>query len=234
MAIDPIEEEPSVKTPPGLRPRRSPKQSRSQAIVEAIVQAGTRILEREGAKALTTTRIAEVAGVSVGSVYRYFPNKRAIVAAVYDWISEEEARRISDAERIVEGLSQMPVEEMIRRIVSVPLEAHRQKMALDGEFYRSNHPHFRWSQRLGSEQATEWIRRALGAHRARLRVRDLDAAAFLLARGVSSVLRAVVEERPQALEDEAFVESFVDLWIRFLVRDGEAGSLGSGSGDTKT
>jgi len=181
-----------------------------------------RILEREGTRALTTTRIAEVAGVSIGSVYRYFPHKQAIVAAIYDSLTEEERQRISDGERIVEGLSRLPVAEMVRRIVSVPLEAHRHKVALHDDFYRSYHQLYRWSTRLGSELTTGWIRRALEAHRSQLRVRDLDAAAFLFSRGVSAVLHAVVEERPEALEDDEFVESLVDLWTRFLVEEGAA------------
>ena len=64
--------------------RRSPKQLRSRAIVDAIVQAGRELLANEGASSLTTNRIAERAGVSIGSLYRYFPNKDAVLAAIYD------------------------------------------------------------------------------------------------------------------------------------------------------
>ncbi|HEX5063650.1 MAG TPA: TetR/AcrR family transcriptional regulator [Kofleriaceae bacterium] len=52
--------------------------------MEAIIVAATRVLEREGLERLTTTRIAEVAGVSVGSLYQYFPNREAIVGAIID------------------------------------------------------------------------------------------------------------------------------------------------------
>jgi AcrR family transcriptional regulator len=61
--------------------RRRPRQSRSRATWEAIVEAAVQILERRGPEALTTNRIAERAGVSVGSVYQYFPDKHAILAA---------------------------------------------------------------------------------------------------------------------------------------------------------
>jgi AcrR family transcriptional regulator len=61
--------------------RRRPRQSRSRATWEAIVEAAVQILERRGPDALTTNHIAERAGVSVGSVYQYFPDKHAILAA---------------------------------------------------------------------------------------------------------------------------------------------------------
>jgi AcrR family transcriptional regulator len=65
-----------------LQPRKLPKQARSQATVEAILQAATQVFERHGYAAGTTNRIAERAGVSIGSLYQYFPNKDAILVAL--------------------------------------------------------------------------------------------------------------------------------------------------------
>lgn len=62
--------------------RKEPKQARSRATVETIVQAGARILSDEGWAGFTTNRIAELAGVSIGSFYQYFPNKLALVDAI--------------------------------------------------------------------------------------------------------------------------------------------------------
>lgn len=64
---------------PALTPRKTPKQARSSRLVEAILQAAIRVLEREGAAAFTTIRVAGLAGVSVGSLYQYFPNKESIL-----------------------------------------------------------------------------------------------------------------------------------------------------------
>jgi AcrR family transcriptional regulator len=60
-------------------PRKLPKQARSTRLVEAILQAAVRVLERDGAAGFTTVRVAERAGVSVGSLYQYFPNKQSIL-----------------------------------------------------------------------------------------------------------------------------------------------------------
>ena len=69
--------------------KKEPRQARSKASVQAMVQACARILERRGYAGLSTNAIAEVAGVSIGSVYEYFPGKDAIVARlVQDMVAE--------------------------------------------------------------------------------------------------------------------------------------------------
>lgn len=64
---------------PEISTRKQPQQARSTELVAAILQAATQVLAREGAARFTTARVAEKAGVSVGSVYQYFPNKAAIL-----------------------------------------------------------------------------------------------------------------------------------------------------------
>ena len=63
-------------------PRKQARQARAVATTEAIVEGAARILETSGLSALTTNRIAEVAGVSIGSLYQYFPNRDAVLAAL--------------------------------------------------------------------------------------------------------------------------------------------------------
>lgn len=68
--------------PTALKPRKKPLQARSTVTVDAIVEATIRILRRDGWTACTTTRIAALAGVSVGSLYQYFPNRNAIAVEI--------------------------------------------------------------------------------------------------------------------------------------------------------
>lgn len=63
-----------------INPRKVPRQQRSSATVEAILEAAARILERGGLDAFTTNAVAAMAGVSVGSLYQYFPGKEALLA----------------------------------------------------------------------------------------------------------------------------------------------------------
>ena len=67
---------------PELAPRKRPTQARAQRTYRAIVEAGARVLERHGYEALTTNRVAELAGVGIASLYEYFPNKHALTAEV--------------------------------------------------------------------------------------------------------------------------------------------------------
>ena len=64
---------------PIVSARKAPRQKRSKQLVEDILEAAIRVLSHEGAKRFTTARVAETAGVSVGSLYQYFPNKEAIL-----------------------------------------------------------------------------------------------------------------------------------------------------------
>jgi AcrR family transcriptional regulator len=72
----------SHAVPAALKPRKKPLQARSTVTVDAIVEATIRILQRDGWAACTTTRISTLAGVSVGSLYQYFPNRNAIAVEI--------------------------------------------------------------------------------------------------------------------------------------------------------
>jgi len=69
---------------PSLNPRKSPRQGRSIATVDAIFEATIQVLLGDGLMRLTTTRVARRAGVSVGTLYQYFPNKQALLFAVLE------------------------------------------------------------------------------------------------------------------------------------------------------
>jgi AcrR family transcriptional regulator len=89
---------------PETEPRKAPRQLRSERLVADILQAAIRVLERDGAGAFTTVRVAERAGVSVGSLYQYFPNKQSILFRLQqdEWAA---TRRLLDSIFADEGLS---------------------------------------------------------------------------------------------------------------------------------
>jgi AcrR family transcriptional regulator len=73
-----------MKAEVGVNPRKNPKQERSQTLVGAVLEASARILDLNGYARLTTNKVAELAGVSIGSLYQYFPGKDALMAAVLE------------------------------------------------------------------------------------------------------------------------------------------------------
>jgi AcrR family transcriptional regulator len=105
-----------------LTPRKLPKQPRSEATVEAILEAATQIFELHGYAAGTTNRIAERAGVSIGSLYQYFPNKDAIlVALVQRHLAESTAALQPHLERLSDGAS---FDDVLPDIVSAMVAMH--------------------------------------------------------------------------------------------------------------
>lgn len=73
-----------LPVPRALKPRKTPSQSRSRVTVDVIFEATIQVLLSQGMTGLTTTSVAERAGVSVGTMYQYFPNKQALVHALND------------------------------------------------------------------------------------------------------------------------------------------------------
>jgi AcrR family transcriptional regulator len=80
-----------------LKPRKSPRQARSTATVTAIHEATIQVLLSDGVARLTTTRVAKRAGVSVGTMYQYFPHKQALLYAVLDQYLDEVVTAVEEA-----------------------------------------------------------------------------------------------------------------------------------------
>ena len=96
-----------------LNTRKTPIQARSEATVAAIQEAAIQVLLADGLARLTTTRVAERAGVSVGTLYQYFPNKEALLFAILQRHFEEMAEAL---ERICETSVRRPLSELADRI----------------------------------------------------------------------------------------------------------------------
>ncbi|PZA11724.1 TetR/AcrR family transcriptional regulator [Rhodopseudomonas palustris] len=109
---------PTQQRPP---PRKSPRQARSAETVRAIVEAAARILEQGGLGAFTTNAVAERAGVSIGSLYQYFPGKEALIGALivretFQLIEDWEAAAVTASGRdALAGLIAAAVAHQLRR-----------------------------------------------------------------------------------------------------------------------
>src|SRR6202042_2504846 len=101
--------------------RRKPTQRRARQTVDAILDAVVRVLKREGFGAVTTNRVAEVAGVSIGSVYQYFPDKGAIFVALHQ-------RHIEHVDRLIQATlvenADATLETLFRAMIDAMVDAH--------------------------------------------------------------------------------------------------------------
>src|SRR5215510_5098878 len=103
-----------MRAPPRTTPRKQPRQRRSKETVEAILEAAARILVRHGYDGANTNRIAAAAGVSVGSLYQYFPNKESLVAA----LAAERTGRISAIlEARMAQVAHAPLADAVREVI---------------------------------------------------------------------------------------------------------------------
>lgn len=127
-----------------LEPRKEPRQERSRLMTETILEAAARVLVRDGLPAFTTNRVAEVAGVSVGSLYQYYPNKEAILFQLHARDMEETWRMLdavlSDATRTPRQRVELAVRAFFEsEAEEVPLRTGLQR----AEVYIADTPEFR-------------------------------------------------------------------------------------------
>ena len=96
-----------------LRPRKRPRQERSRRMNEIILEAAVRVLRGQGATGFTTTRVAEVAGISVGSLYQYYPNKASLLFLVH---RQQDEKTWGEIEAILADVKASPRELAVRAI----------------------------------------------------------------------------------------------------------------------
>lgn len=140
-----------------LRQRKSPRQQRSADTVEALLTAAARVLERESLAGFNTNRVAEVAGVSVGSLYQYFPNKSALIAALIDRQQSALAERIEacvaaqhggSLRQALQALAEIGIEQQYGRpLLAAALDHEELRLPLGARLRESE-------QRIGAAVAT--------------------------------------------------------------------------------
>jgi AcrR family transcriptional regulator len=110
-----------------IHPRKLPSQGRSLAVVEAVYEAAARILEETGLASLNTNVIAERAGVSVGSLYQYFPSKDAVVAGL---LRRKRAELLADIRAVVQNHSDFSFKEATGRLIQAALRHQLERPGL--------------------------------------------------------------------------------------------------------
>jgi AcrR family transcriptional regulator len=173
--------------------RRAPIQQRSQLTVEAMLDAVVKLLKRGDASSITTNRIAETAGVSIGSLYQYFPNKRAIFIALHE-------RHIGQVDRIMQRRmaesAESTLEELISSLIDGMIEAHAADPKLS-DLLEAEVPHRADGTRDFSVRLHGAFRRAIAPHAREFGSRtDLDMRVFFVSHMVEALGHAIVLRRP--------------------------------------
>lgn len=198
-------------------PRKTASQERSRLTVDALIEATARIIMKEGYDRASTNRIADLAGVSIGSLYQYFPSKEALVAAVIDRHIHGMMQLVRDA---LLKVAMRPIEEAARELVRVMINAHR----VNPKLHRVLVEQVPRVGRLDNIQAIDreaytLVRGYLEAHRGELGIADTDMAAFVCVTTVEALTHAAVVHRREILSEEranAFVDEVTALILRYL------------------
>lgn len=203
-----------------MNPRKSASQERSRATVEALLDATARILVREGYERASTNRIAAVAGVSVGSLYQYFPNKESIVAALLARHNRQILDLLRDSMAAVAGLD---LERAMRVLIGAMIDAHH----VDPDLHRIFDEQIPRMGKLAEIRAIDReifavVRAYLAERRGEIEVRDLDTAAFICVTTVETLTHEAVIHEPGAIDPAILIDEVTRLLVGYLRPHGSA------------
>lgn len=195
--------------------RKQPKQARSEALVAAILEAAAQVLAEEGAARFTTARVAEKAGVSIGSLYQYFPNKAAILFRLQ---SEEWRTTATLVSSILDDRTQ-PAAVRLRRLVQAFLRSECEEAALRtalgdaAPLYRAA-PEAVSTREGGRRSVVRFMAEVLPE----ARPAERDLAGSLITTTLLEVGRRFSESPRGAAEIERYADAMAEMFIAYLAR----------------
>jgi AcrR family transcriptional regulator len=193
--------------------RKQPKQARSNDLVAAILEAALQVLAREGAQRFTTIRVAEKAGVSVGSLYQYFPNKAAILFRLQ---SDEWRATTALLRRILEDKRKPALErlrDLVHAFIRSECEEAAVRVALDdaAPLYRDA-PEAKQVRASGQRALDAFMQEVLPKVPQATRAR----AGELIKATLSAVGKQFSETERKTTEIEAYADSMADMFCAYL------------------
>ena len=196
-------------------PRKKPRQQRSQATVDAILDATARVLCSIGYDRASTNRIALAAGVSVGSLYQYFPSKEALVAALA-------ARHMATMTALVRSklaeVANAPMPVAVRTMIDAMFEAHGVDPRLHKVLIEEVPRIGRLENLRHVERETEGlVAIMLESRKAELRRTNVETMALLLVTVVEAATHAAVLAELEPARSRAVADELTDLVLRYLV-----------------
>ncbi len=199
-----------------LSPRKKPRQERSRQTVAAILGAAAQVLERCGYAGATTDAIAQRAGVSVGSVYQYFPNKDAILVALVERHMDEGSRLLAGMLAEVRG-KPVDLEALIRRFVDAMMALHRNDPKLHRVLFEEAPLPASLRRRLQryEDEFAESVASLL-AELPGLRMESPTLAAHIVVRSIEGLIHSFVLHPPPDIEPETFCQEVVALLVGYL------------------
>ncbi|MBY4606515.1 TetR family transcriptional regulator [Rhizobium sp. 9T] len=197
--------------------RKQPKQVRSTELVAAILDAAAQVLAREGAQRFTTARVAERAGVSIGSLYQYFPNKAAILFR----LQSDEWRETTGLLATILENGQRPPLDRLRRLVHAFLRSECEEAAMrvalhDAAPLYRDAPEAQAARASGDRNIELFMREALPLAPEATRALAGD----LIGTTLGTVGKQFSEVPRSSAEIEAYADAMADMFCAYLERLG--------------
>ena len=199
-----------------LTPKKQPQQARARASVEAMLDACTRLLVEEGYESVSTNRVAEVAGVSIGSLYEYFPHKQSLVAAALARAMREVIQEVGTSMRAALALPDQPhdgIDYWMRGMVdSLEKREHLIRVALREVPFFWQIPEVRQFSKTLHQFAKE------GQYKSQrvIHFEDPEASTYLLVHMTWTAVLQTVLYRPAHLSRERLTRTLVDMVLKLL------------------
>lgn len=200
---------------PPFEPRKSPRQARARASVDAILEAAAQLFAKHGFEETNTNAVARRAGVSIGTLYQYFPNKEALMVELH--------RRHVDlvlgalGERLITAVA-LPLDEACERLVEAMLDVRKD---IRTELMELFGVHIRRLRGLNPmketyRKATALVHAYLERHRDVMRPQNLELAALLVVAAVDRCSEAVVLQDPDSDLTRDAAREITELVLRYL------------------
>lgn len=194
--------------------RKRPVQARSKQTVADILDATAQVLVEHGYHGATTNHIAKRAGVSVGSLYQYFPNKEALVLELGTRYMDEQFEILSHS---LHALAQAPLERAVRGVISALIKAKLQDPDLNRVLFTELPSLGALDMlQLWTERACSTLTMALSLRPERFQPQNIQLAAYLIVNAMYGIMTYTVLYRPQLLDDERFVDELAAMMLSYL------------------
>lgn len=201
--------------------RRHPSQSRAEMTLQSIRQASLQILEREGHARLTTNHIAEVAGVSIGTLYQYYSDKQAIAADLCNQLLTSELSELNRFDQTTLAHIETSLDDTMAFFVREHVARHQRLYSKLKAFYLDIHWRYDFEQYMRRKHprkltTVQWLPSALARHGAQIGTDDYALAASMVMHLIEGTIHATLDREPELLMHAEFERELLHAVLGYL------------------
>ncbi len=195
--------------------RKKPKQLRSQQTVTDILDACEKVLAQEGYEKTSTNKVAQKAGVSIGSLYQYYPNKEALIAALIDRELQLDRELI---QKVLVETEEQGIEDFLKVLIQSFITSFLKKAKLRKEMIQEV-PRVGKMGRLNEikKDLSKVLLKRLHKHEDEMRKKDFPLAVFILVNSVEAAIYAAIFQYGKKLDQEMLTAEITEVVLRYLL-----------------